>query len=200
MAGITETTGYETTPAAALPSLPDFEMLKAKDVDSSWEASKLPRGSESWRSLRNWKFYLPRAGSSTAGVVDMWIRMASGESITSRALAYVGDSFPYNLHAFLTASPAGQAEQTRRDGQRVALWFPTLVMNLDMKMVLPSEGVEWLTVRITSKQIKNGMFDLDIIIRNTDGELVALSHHVAMIVSIERNTGRRENSSPNASL
>lgn len=71
MTGMTATTGYETTPAAALPSLPDFETLKTKDADSSWQVSRLPKGSESWRSLRNWKFYLPRAGPSTAGVVDM---------------------------------------------------------------------------------------------------------------------------------
>ncbi|KAI3337159.1 thioesterase family protein [Xylariaceae sp. AK1471] len=200
LTGITETTGYEITSAAALPGLPDFEMLKTKDADSCWQVSKLPKGSESWRSLRNWQFYLPRAGPSTAGVLDMWIRMASGESIKPGALAYVADSFPYNLHAFLTASPADRAEQTRRDGQRVALWFPTLVMNLNMKMALPDEGVEWLVVRITSKQIKNGMFDLDITIRNVNGELVALSHHVAMIVSIERNTGKSQNSSSNAAL
>ncbi|KAI0106401.1 thioesterase family protein [Nemania sp. FL0031] len=197
LTGITETTGYETTPAAALPDLPDFEMLKTKGADSSWQVSRLPKGSGSWRSLRNWKFYLPRAGPLTPGVLDMWIRMASGESITSGALAYAADSFPYNLHSFLTASPADRTEQAQRDGQRRALWFPTVTMNLDMKMALPEDGVEWLAVRITSKQIKNGMFDLDISIRNVDGELVALSHHVAMIVSLERNTGK---SSPSSSL
>ncbi|KAJ8133429.1 hypothetical protein O1611_g196 [Lasiodiplodia mahajangana] len=193
LTGITETTGYETTAAAALPGLPDFEVLKTNDADPSWQVSKLPKGSGSWRSLRNWKFYLPRAGPLTPGVLDMWICMASGENITSGALAYVADSFPYNLHSFLT--PANQAEQARRDGQRGALWFPTLAMNLDIKMALPDKGVEWLAVRITSKQIKNGMFDLDISMRNVDGELVALSHHVAMIVSLERNTGKSPASS-----
>ncbi|KAI0906499.1 thioesterase-like superfamily-domain-containing protein [Ustulina deusta] len=53
MTGLTETTGYETTSAAALPSLPDFQILKTKDADSSWQVSKLPEGSESWRSLAN---------------------------------------------------------------------------------------------------------------------------------------------------
>ncbi|KAI0203701.1 thioesterase family protein [Astrocystis sublimbata] len=200
MTGMSETTGYETTSAAAIPRLPDFEMLKAKDADSSWQVSKLPRGSETWRSLLNWKFYMPRAGPSTAGVVDMWIRMASGENIMAGALAYVADSFPYNLHAFLTASPADRVQQTRRDSQRAALWFPTLTMSLDIKMALPSEGVEWLVVRITSKQIKNGIFDLDITIRNVDGELVALSHHVAMIVDLSRNTGKSEKSISKSNL
>ncbi|KAI1121450.1 thioesterase family protein [Nemania abortiva] len=197
LTGMSETTGYEATSAAALPNLPDFEMLKTKDADSSWQLSRPPKGSGSWRSLRNWKFYLPRAGPLTLGVLDMWIRTASGENITSGALAYVADSFPYNLHAFLPASPDDGAEQARRDGERKTLWFPTLVMNLDMKMALPDEGVEWLAVRITSKQIKNAVFDLDITIRNVDGELVALSHHVAMIVDMGRNIGK---SSPSSSL
>ncbi|KAI0540094.1 thioesterase family protein [Xylaria digitata] len=179
------------------PSVSRCVVLAYATFTNLWTmAGELPRGSESWRSLTNWKFYMPRAGPSTTGILDTWIRMASGENITSGALAYVADSFPYNLHAFLTAS----AEQTRRDGQRVALWFPTLTMNLDMKMALPKKGVEWLDERITSKQIKNGMFDLDIMIRSVDGELVALSHHVAMIVGIERNTGTGKSSTPKPTL
>lgn len=78
-----------------------------------------------------------------------------------------------------------------RDEGRAALWFPTVVMNPEVKTALPAEGVEWLAVRVTSKQIKDGRFDLDILVRDVDGELVALSHHVAMIVSVERNTKKR---------
>lgn len=61
-------------------------------------------------------------------------------------------------------------------------------MNMEVKSALPEEGVEWLAVRITSKQIKDGRFDLEVSVRDVDGELIALSNHVAMILSIERNT------------
>lgn len=74
------------------------------------------------------------------------------------------------------------------------MWFPTVVMNLEVKKALPEEGVEWLAVRVTSKQIKDGKFDLDVSVRDVDGELVALSHHVAMILSIERNTRKSRSS------
>lgn len=74
------------------------------------------------------------------------------------------------------------------------MWFPTVVMNLEVKMALPEAGVEWLAVRVTSKQIKDGKFDLDISVRDVDGELLALSHHVAMILSIERNTRKKKSS------
>ncbi|RYP35916.1 hypothetical protein DL767_003605 [Monosporascus sp. MG133] len=212
-AGITLPTGYEATAAAALPPLPDFDALKTKSGDDNWEEPKVPKSSESvMRSLRNWRFYMPRRGPLTPGVLDMWIRTASGERITQRALAYVVDSFPYNLHTFLAAPelrallqpPRDREEEARTrearaevasaDESRASLWFPTVVMNLEAKTALPEEGVEWLAVRVTSKQIKDGKFDLDVLVRDVEGEIVALSHHVAMILNIERNTKKRGSS------
>ncbi|KAI1467233.1 thioesterase family protein [Daldinia caldariorum] len=208
--GISLPTGYEGTPAAALPPLPNFEELKAKGKDDAWEESITPQPSKFVRSLRNWHFYLPRHGALTPGVLDMWIGLASGERITQRALPYVADSFPFNLHLFLAApelrqllesqQAPGEKAETRaaredlrkRDQQRGALWFPTVVMNLEMKTPLPEDGVDWLAVRITSKQIKDGRFDLDMLIRDAEGEIIALSHHVAMILSVQRNVGKRD--------
>ncbi len=144
---------------------------------------------------------------------------ASGETIRQGALAYAADSFPYNLHVFLaapelrellegpqrppardsSASPDdASAEKTPAQNQRASMWFPTVLMNLEMKTPLPEEGAEWLAVRVTSKQIKDGRFDLDVMIRDADGELIALSHHVAMILSAERNEAKRNQ--PKSSL
>ncbi|KAK2596103.1 hypothetical protein QQS21_006450 [Conoideocrella luteorostrata] len=150
-----------------------------------------------------------RKGPLQPGVMDLWLCLASGESITQATLPYVTDSFPYNMHLFLVApelramleTPAPnksedkettnrRAETLKKNEDRAGMWFPTLVMNLENKTALPEEGVKWLNTRITSKQINNGKFDLDVIIRDTDGELVALSHHVAMVLSMARNTGK----------
>ncbi|KAK8075889.1 hypothetical protein PG997_010552 [Apiospora hydei] len=194
--GISLPTGYEGREAAALPTLPDFEALKASGRDGSWEEPKIPESSP-W----------PRA-SWTCGYAS-----PAGEPITKDTLAYVVDSFPYNMHTFLAApelrqlllsqpDPDGEtkekkaqrAEVKERDEQRAGLWFPTVVMNLEAKTALPVEGVEWLAVRVTSKQIKDGKFDMEVIVRDVEGEMVALSHHVAMIVSLERNTKKRGSS------
>ncbi|KAI0382374.1 thioesterase family protein [Hypomontagnella monticulosa] len=210
MSGMSSQTGYEVTPAAAIPEpLPDFNILKAKGADDTWELSTLPQASSSsiWRSLHNWCFYMPRGEPVVPGMVDMWVRMASGERIKQGTLAYLVDSFPWNLHTFLpspemrklmaaASQPQGKAQATRgeapkQEDERADLWFPTVVLNMEAKMALPEEGVEWLAVRIASKQIKDGRFDLDMQVRNVDGELVVLSHHVAMIVSIMRNTGKK---------
>ncbi|KAH8700737.1 thioesterase family protein [Talaromyces proteolyticus] len=201
--GISMPTGYEVTPAAELPSVSDFEALKTNGADDVWEESKLPKAYVNLMpSLANWRFYIPSKEPLSPGVLDMWIRLTSGEPITQGTLAYVVDSFPHNMHTFLAApalrellnappersSDAEVKDVRKKDQQRAEMWFPTVVMNIEAKMALPEEGTEWLAVRVSSKQIKDGKFDLEVLVRDADGELIALSHHVAMILSIERNT------------
>ena len=193
--GMSVQTGYEVTVSASLPPLPDFEALKLKDADEFWRRSKVPMALGFWRSLHNWCFYLPRGGQLSPGTLDMWVRMASGERITQAALPYVVDSFPWNLHTFLPAPAEGgaeaqEAEAAQKNEQRNQLWFPTVTLDLEAKTALPEDGVEWLAVYVTSKQIKDGKFDLDITVRDAEGQLVALSQQVAMIVSIEKNKGK----------
>ncbi|OTA93643.1 hypothetical protein M434DRAFT_21352 [Hypoxylon sp. CO27-5] len=192
LTGLSMPTRYEVTPTSKLPPLPD----------SKWELSRLPKGFELWCSLRNWNFYLPRGEPPFPGVVDIWVRMASGERVTQDTLAYVVDSFPWNLHNYFAApetptiSTDGSRErksetqsgQAQREEQRPGLWSPTVVMNIETKALLPDEGVEWLAVRLMTKQIKDGRFDIDILVRTVEGEIVALSQQLAMIVSIERHT------------
>lgn len=206
--GLSLPTGYSATAAAALPApLPDFGALEAAGDadDGAWEESKLLPSAMHMHSLRNWRFYLRRAGPLAPGVLDMWICLASGEPITQGALAYVIDSFPYNMHTSLVTpelrklleAPQDRGKSQRKGqgqqnigqaNQNANVWLPTVVMNLEVKTKLPEEGVRWLAVRVTSKQIKDGRFDLEVLVRDVEGELVVLSHHVAMIVSMEKNT------------
>ncbi|PQE25374.1 thioesterase family protein [Rutstroemia sp. NJR-2017a BBW] len=202
--GITIPTAYEASPAAAPTPSPDFKLLETQDRDDNWELSRLPDPPGPLSYLLKWHFYLPRGEPLVPGTTDMWIRLANGERITQSALAYVADAFPHNLHMYLAAPELRaliEAQQkqagSKAKGQggteeRASLWFPTLVMNLEVKMALPEEGVEWLAVRVTAKQIKDGRFDMDLMIRDVDGEIVALSQQVAMILSIERNTANRK--------
>ncbi|KAK6071845.1 hypothetical protein SCUP515_07629 [Seiridium cupressi] len=177
--GMTMPTGYWETPAAELPSpMPDFQ---------------------------RWQFYLPRNGPLTPGVCDMWIRLASGERITQGVLAYVVDSFPMDMNTFFASTemrklfynapqnPETSTEENHsEDKQRAGVWLPTVVMNLEVKKALPEDGVEWLAVRATSKQIQDGKFDLDLVVRDGEGELVDLSSHVALILEMGRNMVKRK--------
>ncbi|KUL81666.1 hypothetical protein ZTR_11150 [Talaromyces verruculosus] len=183
-------TGYEVMPSAELLS----------------EEPKLPKHYASLMpSLTNWRFFIIRKGPLSPSVLDMWILLTSGKPITQSTLAYVVDSFPHNMHTFLAApalrellsalperSNDSEVKDIRqRDEQRSEMWFPTVVINIEAKMALLDEGAEWLALRVSSKQIKNGKFDLEVLVRDADGEVVALTHHVAMILNIVRNTGKR---------
>lgn len=66
-----------------------------------------------------------------------------------------------------------------------------MLLNLDFKKVIPAEGLDWLFVRVAAKQIKNGRMDLEIIIMDAEGDIVALSHHVALALSADRNLAER---------
>lgn len=70
-------------------------------------------------------------------------------------------------------------------------WFPTLVLNIEIKKLLPPDGVEWLFVRVRPKQIRNGRMDLEVVVLDEEGDIVALSWHVALLVNGERNSRGR---------
>ncbi|ROW06241.1 hypothetical protein VPNG_08064 [Cytospora leucostoma] len=209
--GITLETGWEVSPAAALPSpLPDFAALtKSKGGDGFWEEQTAPPD-VTFRSLHNWRFFLPRGGPLEPGVVDMWVCRSNRERVTQAGLPYVVDSFPFNLHTYTISPELRALLEAPRDGsggakvedahqkheQRAGLWFPTIVLNLEVKKAIPEEGLEWFAVRVQSKLIKDGKFDTDVMVRDKDGEVVALSQQVGMVVSMERNKAKRSFAKP----
>lgn len=217
-AGLSLPTAYEASLAGAPP--PPRPNLGGggggggyDGKDDRWEESR-PPASALLSALSHWRFFVPRSSSgeedtpTPTGAVDMWVRTASGERITRAALPFVVDSFPADLPQWLAApelrallrAPPGSsgdrdpraADVKRKNEQRGSLWLPTVVMNLEVKTALPDEGYEWLAVRVSSKQIKDGKFDMDVLVRDEEGEILALSHHVAMILSMERNVGKKD--------
>lgn len=82
--------------------------------------------------------------------------------------------------------PPNTTEKPKGAGR---FWYPTLLLNLDIKKSLPEEGVEWLFARVDTKQIKDGRMDIDLVILDEEGDIVALSTHVALAVDVSRNTG-----------
>lgn len=69
-----------------------------------------------------------------------------------------------------------------------------MVLNLEIKKLLPPEGVEWLFVRVRAKVIRNGRMDLEVVVMDAEGDVVAISNHVALIMGTERNLAKRGNS------
>ena len=51
--------------------------------------------------------------------------------------------------------------------------------------------MEFLFVRVRTKRVVNGRFDLEVVIMDGEGDVVALSHHVCLVLGVERNIANR---------
>jgi hypothetical protein len=189
--GITFSTNYKLTPAA--PPV-DLTLLK-QDKDASWcrqEEFLFPGFRKAEQQAR---FYFPRGGQKQLNLADEWIQLRSGERWTNSSLGYVADMWPIPAEAFVVQASADDAAKQGSPSKVRRFWYPTILLNLDIKKALPEEGVEWLFSRVVSKQIKNGRMDLEVVIMDEAGELVALSSHVALAVPSERNLAGRKKGS-----
>lgn len=120
--------------------------------------------------------------------------MATGEKWTNATLGYVADMWPMPVEAMHEKNPY-DVNNKGASVKPAAFWYPTLLLNLDIKKSLPEEGVEWLFARVSVKEIKNGRMDLGIEILDETRELVALSHHISFILPAERNLATRRSGS-----
>jgi Thioesterase-like superfamily len=161
-------------------------------------------------------FHLPKQGSGHESVSDQWIQFANGENFTNESLGFVCDMFPLIIENYRPDSPYKATEEQKKiggpeppvsnveggvkpknkdrkvvDTQWVRYWYPTLLLNIDVKKALPEGGVKWLQTRNRSKLIKNGRMDIDVAVYDEGGDLVALSSHVVLIVDASRNTAKR---------
>ncbi|OTA83892.1 hypothetical protein M434DRAFT_400595 [Hypoxylon sp. CO27-5] len=168
-----------------LPPPADFATLLTTGKDPSW-VEQTDKPYAKFRKVGNRvRTFLPRKGQLAPGLVDEWLRLGSGENFTNESLGFVCDQFPSVIE--------GLWRREMNDKSLLPFWYPTVVLNLDVKKTLPPEGVEWLFVRVQTKCVKNGRMDLEIVILDDAGEVVALSHHVVLIVGSERNLAARRN-------
>lgn len=188
--GVTFDTGYELSPPA--PSV-DLSLLR-QDKDKNWARQGVMPFASFRKASQKVQFHFPRRGQVLRSIGDEWLCFSNGEKFTNESLGYLADTFPMPVEQFredknpYDVSPTG-AQSAKAKPARY--WYPTLVLNLDIKKTLPEEGVEWLFGRVRAKQIKNGRMDLEIIIMDEGGDIVALSNHVCLVLGSERNTAAR---------
>ncbi|KAK6519216.1 hypothetical protein TWF281_003052 [Arthrobotrys megalospora] len=129
----------------------------------------------------------------TPGVVNNWGTFANpAESITNEAIALIADLF---VGVVEQMDPEGWKDDGDKKFPSAKYWYPTLSLSLDVKKALPKEGVKWVFSKVHSQQVKNGRWDLQVVMLDEDGELLATSTQVALMVDASRNTkprGKRE--------
>ncbi len=172
--GFSFDTGHQLSP----PVTPvDLDKLSV-NADPNWiwcETMPHPFFRKAGQRVR---FHFPRDGQKKQNIADEWLCLADGTNFTDTSIGFVADTFPQIPERYLTE-------------KKGIFWYPTLLLNLDIKKRLPVEGTKWLHVRVEMKKIKNGRLDLEVHIFDAEGDLVAQSNHVGFVLDASRNVSAR---------
>lgn len=188
--GVSFSTAWKLQPAPPPADLSKFD----SDEDAHWGERKQWPFADFRKATLNVRSWFPRAGQPAAGLVDEWLSLKNGENWTNESLGSVVDTFPQVIETYVMGDDPYSIDNEKNTASKsgtAGFWYPTVLLNLDVKKALPQDGVKYLHVRLQAKQIKNGRFDLEIVVTDEVGDLVALSHHVCFAVSAARNTAAR---------
>jgi hypothetical protein len=188
--GVTFPTGWKLEPAPLAAICSKLE----SGTDENWvEQTNMPF-THFRKATQRMKFFFPRNGQPLKSMCDQWVCFSDGTKFTTESLGFVADMFPQVVESYREEDdPYAVAKDKSKSKKAVAgrFWYPTVVLNLDVKKALPKEGVKWLFCRTRSKQIQRGRLDIEIVIMDESGEIVALSNHVALVLSAARNIAER---------
>lgn len=161
------------------PPVPTVDLSKLeRDTDPNWKRQPEMPFAKFRKATTKVNFHFPREGQKTLSVADEWLCWSDGSNFTNSSIGFVADMFPQIVESF-------------RDPKQGPFWYPTLLLNLDVKKSLPPEGVKWLQIRVEMKKVQKGRMDLEVFVHDADGDLVALSHHVGFVLDAARNTAAR---------
>ncbi|KAH7199013.1 thioesterase-like superfamily-domain-containing protein [Fusarium flagelliforme] len=189
--GLTLATGWHLLPPA--PPI-DFERA-VKGLDPNWSSGAGRIQIDHLASLGFVRavegvfesYYRRQPGHK--GLEDAWIRLSSGELLTNASLPLVADAKPYVVESWRPLP--GESSEGVPFSRNDPFWYPTLVMNLDIKKLLPKEGVEWLFIRTEARKIDQGRLDLQVSVLDQEGDLVAVASHINLVLSASRNLGNK---------
>lgn len=201
--GISARTNWDLHPA---PQAVDLEVLGGETGrDGVWRRA-IPPFVQFRKATGHLEVYGPERPPVSRGdkppVVDQWARFRPGGDAggrwTNEAVAYLVDMFPAALQGFdgmaSSGSSSGSSSSGRTGGSELdgKFWYPTVTLNVDMKKQLPANGEEWLYSRVVNKAMRNGRMDIEVVVMDTSGEVVALGTQVGLVLSASRNVGKRQ--------
>ncbi|KAI9042222.1 thioesterase family protein [Aspergillus affinis] len=191
--GLSANTGWSLSPPAAPGSgangRVDLATLARTGRDGEWTriAAPFPKFR---RATQQVEMYGPDPALGRRPVVDQWAQFRpNGDREarwTNEAAVYLTDMFPMALNGL-----DAMASEAQSAGTQATHWYPTVTLNIDLKKRLPPQGVEWLYSRIHTKVVRDGRTDIDVVILDEQGEVVALGTQVGLVLSASRNVGQR---------
>lgn len=204
--GISFPTDYHLTPA---PAPADVAKL-ANGTDQLWLDWVYPWHPKSTlKAFTPIRYFFPIKGVSHPSMTDAWLTPIGVDDVfTAEMIGYIADLYhrmvdnylvnaewgTRNIASRILQAAAAQSADTDDGGQGVLYGYPTMSMGLEVKKLLPPEGVKWLFIRAQAKQIKNGRMDAEITILDEKMELVALSHQVSLIIDFAQESKKGQDS------
>ena len=192
--GISAATDWTLHPA---PPVVDLGSLLS-DTDPQWLSWTIPWSPESlFKAATHMRWFSPINGTQHPSIMDLWFTpIAPNKSFTNEMLGSLVDQWPEILENYNPESPyitTRLAAATKSGDQtigtaplRLSFNFSTLSMAIEVKKVLPDEGVTWLFLRSQSKKVHNGRLDAEVLIFDKDLDLVVVSHHVSQFMPGQR--------------
>ena len=193
--GVTYRTDYALIPAV----IPADVLGLAAGSESDWVQWTAPWNADSLlKPFTHYRFFIPTKGPPHPSLTDVWITpWDAGNVFTIETLGSIADVWPRIMENYYPEAKWGCASLAQRalKGAETSLnadtgfrrhpqafWYPTLSMTLEIKKLLPSQGVKWLFMRAQAKKIENGRMDTEVTIWDQYFDLVAHSNHICLVI------------------
>ena len=174
------------------------------DSDPQWASFTFPRSPHSYlKGGSHIRWFTPVNGADHPSIIDIWYTpLSPDETFTTEMVGSVADQWGVlseNLHPHSVWSTEYMAAATKVSdstlGTNLSLppvGFHTSSISMQIKKVLPPEGVKWLFVRAQLKKIQNGRFDAEVLVLDQEGDLVAVSQQTVFFATRPRFSGKAE--------
>jgi hypothetical protein len=192
-------------PPAVVVTVDNVSLSPDNNTQTKWRQT----GPTDWAKFRRVEHqcitFGPTSENKKPGALDQWARLrtvTSGSSTagngkwTNETLPFLSDWFPAGLEEVGSQALSSLSSPPSTRPKIPPFWYPTVTLNIDFKKSLPAEGVDWLYSRVVMKSVRNGRMDIEVIIMDEQGEIVALCSHIGLVVPIERNTSGRKYEKP----
>lgn len=191
---------YPPPPSTRPPEIKETESTESAhsntDGNSPWVLMKDPF-SGFRHVMAHHILYGPLKEHRRRNVGDQWARFhprgpkGGPARWTTDSMVLLTDIFPHMLTGLDAAAAPSRTGSDGKGSKTPPFWYPTVTLNVDFKRRLPPEGEEWLYSRIILKDVRNGRTDIEVIMMNERGEIVALANQIGLVVSASRNTNGR---------
>ena len=154
------------------------------------------------KCLSNVLFSMERTPCPDKSITQMWIGLSNPEARWTNEMLPIGcDMYVPSLENFYDDSDrsiqffAKQAVEWAERGPpkdhgqtewALPRWYTTVNMSVEVKRKLPEKGVKWLLTRMKTNEVVDGRMDVQGMIWDDSGNLIALAQYVWFVVETSR--------------